>query len=289
MKNGGIMKYGTIEKVKSGRKGDFRKKDVWIAMTLIAVAAVMVGGCIEKSQPKEDITLDNFPKLFEKDVIIVVGENASSIELDAAKAVSYYLGDISLTRTDAKITGEEKTGYNLILVGRPDTNKMLREVYERTNATEVTSESPGVSKGVLEILKNPWNESKVMLLVEGSDEWGVRAGSVVLEEKQKIKDKAKVVVDWEEVTGVMFPIDSPEEAIRYADTDIRAKEFIKKESSRVGTSARFLNPTNDPFPKFLNITDNWWIVRYASLSGVEKVMTIYVNLNGTIIYGGVAT
>ena len=47
MKNGGIMKYGTIEKVKSGRKGDFRKKDllIWIAMALIVVAAT---GCISK-------------------------------------------------------------------------------------------------------------------------------------------------------------------------------------------------------------------------------------------------
>ena len=282
------MKLGNMEKSQSERKKVVRMKSVWIWLS-IALIVIATAGCIEKPQPQEDITLNNIPKLFEKDVIIVVGENASSIELDAAKAVAYNLGDISVTKTDANITGEEKSGNNLILVGRPDANRMLKDVYERTNATEVTKDYPGASKGVLEILRNPWNESKMMLLVEGSDEWGMRAGSVVLEEKQKIKDKAKVVVDWEEVTGVMFPIDSPEEAIRYANTDIRAKEFIKKESARVGTSARFLNPTNDPFPKFLNITDNWWIVRYASLSGVEKVMTIYVNLNGTIIYGGVAT
>jgi len=41
-----------------------------------------------------------------------------------------------------------------------------------TNATKVTEEYPGEGKGVLEILSNPWDESKAMLLVEGGDERG---------------------------------------------------------------------------------------------------------------------
>lgn len=267
----------------------------WIRwLLLIAVGATIVTlGCIEKLQQQGEIVLGNYPKLFEKDVIIVIGENTTQIESDGAKAIAYNLGgltgNVPVIKTDSEVTEKEQTGYNLILIGRDGTNKVLQDAYERTNATRVTDEYPGAGKGILEVLRNPWNESKMMLLVEGSDEWGVRAGSVVLEEKQKVKGKAKAVVDWEEATGIKLPIDSAEEAIKYANTDIRVKEFIKKESARVGTSARFLNPTKDPFPKFLNITNNWWIVRYASLSGVEKVMTIYVNPNGTIIHGGVAT
>ena len=52
-----------------------------------------------------------------------------------------------------------------------------------TNATRVTEEFPGEGKGVLEILRSPWDESKAMLLVEGSDEWGVRAGGFVMVEE----------------------------------------------------------------------------------------------------------
>ena len=39
-----------------------------------------------------------------------------------------------------------------------------------TNATRVTEEFPGEGKGVLEILPNPWDESKAMLLVEYKDD-----------------------------------------------------------------------------------------------------------------------
>ena len=65
-----------------------------------------------------------------------------------------------------------------------------------TNATKVTEEFPGEGKGVLEILRNPWDESKAMLLVEGSDERGVKAGSEILRYVKEL-DKGKVVVDWE--------------------------------------------------------------------------------------------
>ncbi|MHA1652049.1 MAG: hypothetical protein ACTSYB_17845 [Candidatus Helarchaeota archaeon] len=41
-----------------------------------------------------------------------------------------------------------------------------------TDATRVTEEFPGEGKRVLEILPNPWDEEKAMLLVERYDEWG---------------------------------------------------------------------------------------------------------------------
>ena len=47
---------------------------------------------------------------------------------------------------------------------------MLKEVYAVTDATMVTEEFPGEGKGVLEILPNPWDEIKAMLLVEGWNE-----------------------------------------------------------------------------------------------------------------------
>jgi hypothetical protein len=250
---------------------------------MVAVVAMLVTlGCIEKQQPQMDITLGNYPKLFEKDVIIVVGENATQIERDGAESIAYNLGELtgneSVIKTDIKVTEKEKAGYNLILLGRSDTNKMLSAAYERTNATKVTKEYPGAGKGVLEVLRNPWNESKMMLLVEGSDEWGVRAGSIVLDEKQKVDGKDRVVVDWEESTGVKFPIDNAEEAIRYANMDVNAKRFIKKWSSmgnKVNVDATFSNSSNN------------WDVKYRAITPIEENwFKIVINSNGTIIDKG---
>ncbi len=273
---------------------------IWIAMALIAVA---VAGCVSKpddmtknetlatpvtptvpSTPtKPDLTLNNYMKLFEKDVIIVIGENATQIERDGANVIVYNLGGVTgnkpIIKTDAGVIEKEKSEYNLILVGRLDANRMLRDVYERTNATKVTSEYPGAAgKGILEVLRNPWNESKAMLLVQGSDEWGVRAGSVVLEEKQKFEDKAKILVDWEGATGVKFPIDSAEEAIRYANMDVNAKRFIKKWSSignKVNVDATFSDSSNN------------WDIKYRAITPIpENWFKILINSNGTIIDEG---
>jgi len=69
---------------------------------------------------------------------------------------------------------------------------MLKEIYSLTNATKVTEEYPGEGKGVLEILNNPWDKTKAMLLVEGWDEWGVKAGSERI--REAIKPDSKVTV-----------------------------------------------------------------------------------------------
>ncbi len=62
-----------------------------------------------------------------------------------------------------------------------------------TDVTRVTEEYPGENKGVLEILNNPWNEEKAMLLVEGSDEWGVKAGGVKLIDFKKVKGASMLI------------------------------------------------------------------------------------------------
>ena len=68
-----------------------------------------------------------------------------------------------------------------------------------TNATKVTEEYPGEGKGVLEILANPWDESKAMLLVEGSDEWGVKAGRETLVNKGIKVQTAVTEIELEEI------------------------------------------------------------------------------------------
>ena len=71
-----------------------------------------------------------------------------------------------------------------------------------TDAIRVTEEYPGEGKGVLEILRNPWNEGKAMLLVEGSDEWGVKAAASKLNHPQQLIGD-RIVVNGK-VSGLLY-------------------------------------------------------------------------------------
>ena len=141
---------------------------------------------------KEELMLSDFPDVFKNDTIIVIGENASQIENESAEAIAIKLenltGNMTIIINDTVLTENNKTNYNLILVGTPNSNSLLQEVYNLTNATRVTEEYPGENKGILEILWNPWNDEKAMLLVVGSDERGVKAGGDLLTENEKIKE-----------------------------------------------------------------------------------------------------
>ena len=151
----------------------------------ILMVALVAGLCVQKPegieptplQPSEELKLYDFPEAFKDSTLIIVGDNASEIEMQAANEIADYLenetGNKPLIRKHSEISDEDKRNYNLIVVGTPETNSFLEEVYAMTNATRVTEEFPGEGKGVLEILPNPWDESKTMLLVEGWDAGGV--------------------------------------------------------------------------------------------------------------------
>ena len=203
------------------------------------MVALVAGLCVQKPegieptplQPSEEQKLSDFPEAFKDSTLIVVGDNASEIEMQAVNEIADYLqkktGNKPLIKKHSEISDEDKRNYNLIVVGTPKTNPFLEEVYALTNATRVTEEFPGEGKGVLEILRNPWDEEKAMLLVEGSDKWGARVGSLMIVEENKKLTKERKFVDWVEYTGVEFPIDSEEEAIRYAKTDPDTRKFIE--------------------------------------------------------------
>jgi len=178
------------------------------------MVALVAGLCVQKPegieptplQPAEELKLSDFPEAF-KSTLIVVGDNASDIEMQAVNEIADYLenetGNKPLIKKYSEISDEDKRNYNLIVVGTPKTNPLLEEVYAMTNATRVTEEFPGEGKGVLEILRNPWDESKAMLLVEGSDEWGVKGASGALAENQTFKDWKRIAVS-EEGENLIF-------------------------------------------------------------------------------------
>jgi len=165
------------------------RKTIIIAGAAICIicAALISYGFMKFTQrdaiPSRDLTLSEYPKLFAKGAVIVIGENASEIERQAAEEIKNFLlkHDSSYIKViDSQKIKSFKRGYNLVIIGTPKTNPLLEEVYAMTNVARVTEEFPGEGKGVLEILRNPWDEEKAMLLVEGSDEWGVKAGREIL-------------------------------------------------------------------------------------------------------------
>ena len=133
------------------------------------------------AQLTKELKLSDFPKAFMESTLIVVGDNASEIEMQAAKEIADYLenksGNKPLIKKHSEISDEDKRNYNLIVVGTPKTNSLLEEVYVVADAMRVTEEFPGEGRGVLEILPNPWNEERVMLLVEGWDEQSINLTS----------------------------------------------------------------------------------------------------------------
>ncbi|MCK4528463.1 hypothetical protein KAW18_13910 [candidate division WOR-3 bacterium] len=181
------------------------QKTILIAVVVVGIicAALISYGLFTQRDaiPSQDFMLSDYPKLFEKEAVIVIGENASQIEKESAEAIAANL--VNLTGNKPKIYMSEKIEslkytYNLIILGTPKSNEIFGEVYNMTEAIRVTEEYPGEGKGVLEILRNPWNEGKAMLLVEGSDEWGVKAAASKLEQTYGINETS-VIVELEKV------------------------------------------------------------------------------------------
>ena len=234
------------------------RKTILIAGIAICIicAALISYGFIKFTQrdaiPAQDFMLSDYPKLFEKEVVIVIGENASQIEKESAEAIAANL--VNLTGNKPEIINTKKIesfkySHNLVIVGTPNSNKVLREVYNMTDAIRVTDEYPGGNKGVLEILRNPWNEDKAMLLVEGSDEWGVKAGVVVLAGSQEL-NKHRLSVEWGESGGTPSPFLSKIDATLDLLLTLRGEEQIPEEmeeiviSNTVNVSINFTHELN---------------------------------------------
>ena len=160
---------------------------VWIVVVL-CIVVLTVSGCTSKGET--ELTLKDYPRLFKEDTMIVIGQYASEIEQESAADVAIKLKELTgnkpVIKRDTDVSLGDKADHNLIIVGMPNSNSLLSEVSQTTEATEVTSEHPGEDKGILEILKNPRNVEKVLLIVAGSNEQGVRAASILVTYNDRI-------------------------------------------------------------------------------------------------------
>lgn len=158
-----------------------------IPLTLLAISILSVSSCGGKAVP----LLSDYPSLFKKDTMIIRG-GAQYVYTDAemiAAKLEELTRNAVMIKNDDEVTEDDKKAYNLILVEVPMANSVLRQVYEMTDATEVTPDYPGDCRAILEILPNPWNKNKVLLTVTAyHDSWGMEAATVMLTNDSKIEE-----------------------------------------------------------------------------------------------------
>jgi hypothetical protein len=146
-------------------------------------------------------TLADFPASFTKDVLIVVGEDACPVTLASASAIAARLQELTGNRPtmkrDVEVSSEDRRAFNLILIGAPDSNRLLREAHEVIAADRVTPEYPGTHRGILQIFSSPWSEDRTLLLLAGSDARGVKAAARALTAPREL-DGDKATVEWTE-------------------------------------------------------------------------------------------
>jgi hypothetical protein len=185
------------EKMKTQKTDLLKIGILLLGISAIVVALVLVG-CMQKLeeptptltvQPAKELKLSDFPEVFKENTLIVIGDNAYEVELQAANEVAGYLenetGNKPIVKKYSEIKGKDKRNYNLIIIGTPNSNPMLKEVYEMANVSEVNETFPGEEKGILEILRNLWNKNRAILLIEGSKKEGVRGDILFLKSKNE--------------------------------------------------------------------------------------------------------
>jgi hypothetical protein len=209
-------------------------------IVMVLVAAACVTGCVCGSTTGEPV-LSDYPALFLNNTIIVTGTNASLLEDETAEDIAEYLlqttRNTSSIKTDAEVTELEKASYNLILIGVTDSNSMLNEVYELNLSTRVTGEYPGTNKSIVEIMPNPWEPEKALLIIAGSDELGVKAGGEILKYVNGASafDKKITIMDWEYMPDVENAIALGVTPDEYSAVDKAANDYFSEHYPGVST------------------------------------------------------
>ncbi len=123
------------------------------------------------------LTLLDAPDLFQKSALILIGQNVTPVVKQTTELTAKRLRELTGCETSLRpeegISQRERLNHNLIVVGTFDSMKILEEVDSLAQRLRRSKMKIGEKKGLLEILRSPWNSDKQLLLVLGSDEQGV--------------------------------------------------------------------------------------------------------------------
>lgn len=164
------------------------------------LGAALMSGHVEKERPVPFFVLADFPKVFSGKTVVVLGDEASEAEKEAATSIAAYLEahapcEVTTVTASSEDLGASKISHNLIVIGTRRTNPFLEELESTTEVIEVGVEYPGENCGLLEITRSHWNRDNALLLVVGGDSKGVTAASEVLRYVDQLREPA-LVVDW---------------------------------------------------------------------------------------------
>jgi len=138
------------------------------------------------------IPFNRFPNL--EDVFISMPAEIDEVELQQLIRLMSTLGDatdfgegiIPVINRGAFPAGTNLAAYHLVVLGRPTENAFLAELNDSlqqkffAGSDELIQEwddityrlGPGINLGVIEILRSPWNDSRVVLVMTGTSELG---------------------------------------------------------------------------------------------------------------------
>ena len=179
------------------------------------------------NQDEIELKLSDYLSLFRSNVMIVVGGNASQIDLNSAGNISKQLkdntGNEAIIKTDPEASQDDKANHNLIIVGTPDSNSVINELYELTDATRVKEAYPVEIIGFLEILENPWNPDNALLIVSGNYIWGIKEAASVLNHPGDLTDSHVALFDLPEInkkigSQLLFQIEQKEPYLEQTPT-----------------------------------------------------------------------
>ena len=134
----------------------------------------------------------NLPLANEREVAyLVLPANPSQNMLDAASSVVGGLGFLSGNEVDIKVrtaeqlTDEEYSQNNLIMVGSPSENNLIADLYSGQllltqmvdDAISFNGEALAETDGVVQLIANPRNEQKAIMVVSGMTDEGVLKGA----------------------------------------------------------------------------------------------------------------
>lgn len=264
---------------------------VIVILPLLVGIAVLPASCAGEPEAQgSSFLLSDYPTSFEEEVMIVVPENASQVMMEGAGAIVTKLQELTgnepVIENDLALAEDDKASYNLILVGTPDSNAIIEQVCDLANLAKVTEEYPGENKGILQIMENPWNTDRALLLVAGSDELGVRAGSEILTKDEKIVELIGGMAVTEFVDGevVMIPTDILNSIMNYIEENHPdAAAFIEGDISWTKVSTTIL------FGHTQNVyTGDGWTVGIGHTITVEPFLDISAKYNdGAITWVGI--
>lgn len=164
----------------------------WGAYLLLSFAKQERGYYLpETSRPpeKKQPVLADYPKIFEKETVIVVKNEASGREEEVAKMVAGDLEKFSGQKVEIiseKDIGNYKNRYNIIAAGTLADNPLLQEVCNLTGCDLLTVGDSSKDKGYLAIFRNPWNERLSLLIISGTTETGLEQAVKLLSDQEAL-------------------------------------------------------------------------------------------------------